>query len=85
MPISAELRDSLHEVFELIQQAKHDPDIVLDYDDAIQVGAVCGGRYGEKPRPYVLTYFPEGEGKLSRAVVSDTASNSKLRILATAA
>ena len=66
VPIPAELRDSLLEVFELIQQAKHDPDIVLDYDDAIQVGAVCGGRYGKKPRPYVLTYFPEGEGKRGR-------------------
>jgi len=66
VPIPAELRDSLREVFELIQQAKHDPDIVLDYDDAIQVGAVCGGRYGKKPRPFVLTYFPEGEGKRGR-------------------
>jgi hypothetical protein len=64
--IPAELRDSLREVFKLIQQAKHDPDIVLDYDDAIQIGAVCGGRYGKKPRPFVLTYFPEGEGKRGR-------------------
>jgi hypothetical protein len=63
VPVPAELRDSLREVFELIQQAKHDPDIVLDYDDAIQVGAVCGGRFGKKPRPYVLTYFPEGDSK----------------------
>lgn len=59
--IPADLRESLHEVFELIQQAKNDPDIILDYDDAIQVGAVCGGRYGKKPRPYVLTYYPEGD------------------------
>ncbi len=66
VPIPTELRDSLLEVVELIQQAKNDPDIVLDFDDAIQVGAVCGGRYGKKPRPYVLTYFPEGEGKLGR-------------------
>jgi len=64
--IPAELRDSLPEVFELIQQAKHDLDIVLDYDDAIQIGAVCGGRYGKKARRYVLTYFPEGEGKRGR-------------------
>jgi len=61
-----ELRVSLREVFELIQQAKHDPDIVLDFDDAIQVGAVCGGRYGKKPRPYVLTYFPQGDTQRGR-------------------
>lgn len=66
VPIPAELRDSLHAVFELIQQAKNDPDIRLDYDDAIQVGAVCGGRYGKKPRSYVLTYYPEGDADRGR-------------------
>lgn len=64
--IPAELRDSLHEVFELIQEARSDPDIVLGFDDAIQVGAVCGGRYGKKPRPYVLTYYPEGDTEKGR-------------------
>jgi hypothetical protein len=61
--IPADLRDSLREVFDLIQQAKDDPDIILDFDDAIQVGGVCGGRYGKKARPYVLTYYPEGDTK----------------------
>jgi hypothetical protein len=66
VPIPAELRDSLREVLELIHQARNDPDIVLDFDDAIQVGAVCGGRYGKKPRPYVLTYYPEGDADRGR-------------------
>ena len=66
VPIPAELRESLREVFELIQQAKNDSDIVLDYDDAIQVGAVCGGRCGEKSRPYVITYYPEGDRERGR-------------------
>src|SRR5436190_18463722 len=60
VPVPDELRQSLREVFDLIRQAKHDPNIRLDYGDAIQVGAVCGGKYGSKDRPYVLTYFPEG-------------------------
>jgi hypothetical protein len=50
----------------LIQQAKTDPDISLGYDDAIQVGAVCGGRYGKKPRRYELTYYPQGETERGR-------------------
>jgi hypothetical protein len=66
VPIPAELRDSLKAVCQLIQQAKNDPDIPLGYDDAIQVGAVCGGRIGKKPRPYVLTYFPEGDDRRGR-------------------
>ena len=66
VPIPGELRDSLREVFELIQRARHDPDVNLDFDDAIQVGAVCGGRYGTKQRPFVLTYYPEGDAKRGR-------------------
>jgi hypothetical protein len=66
VPIPAELRESVREVFELIKRAKNDPDIVLDYGDAIQVGVVCGGRYGKKPRPYVLTFYPECDGDRGR-------------------
>jgi hypothetical protein len=62
VPIPDELRESFHEVFELIQQAKHDPDIRLNYDDAIQMGKVVGGKHGNKLRPYVLTYYPNGIG-----------------------
>jgi hypothetical protein len=43
---------------------------VLDYDDAIQVGAVCGGRTGQPPRPYVLTYFPEDDAERGRWFLS---------------
>ncbi len=68
VPIPGELRDSLREVSELIRQARHDPDIKLDFDDAIQVGdgAVCGGRDGSKQRPFVLTYYPEGDRERGR-------------------
>jgi hypothetical protein len=59
VPIPDELRESLRQIHELIQRAKHDPDIALDFDDAIQVGAVCGGRCGTKQRPYELTYHPQ--------------------------
>jgi hypothetical protein len=38
-----DLKDSLGEAFELIQQAKNDPVLQLYYDDAIQVGSICGG------------------------------------------
>ncbi|QDU79079.1 hypothetical protein Pla110_07830 [Polystyrenella longa] len=62
--IPQELHDSLREVFELIEEAKNDPDSLLDYDDAIQTEAVCGGRRrGEERRPYVFTFYPEGQHK----------------------
>lgn len=64
--IPADLRESFRQVFALIQQARHDPDISLGFDDAIQVGRVCGGKFGKKPRPFVLTYFPEGDSDRGR-------------------
>lgn len=63
VPIPAELVESMREVFELIQEAKTDPNIKLDFDDAVQVGAVCGGRYGKKVCPYVLAYLPSGDAE----------------------
>jgi len=66
VPIPAELRESLREAHELIQRAKHDPDIQLGCDDGIQIGAVCGGKFGKKLRPFVLTYFPGGDGERGR-------------------
>ncbi len=66
MAIPANLQDSLRKVFALIEDAKGDPDINLSYDDAIQVGAVCGGRYGKKPRPYVFTYYPADDKEKGR-------------------
>lgn len=59
--IPDELRESMKEIFDQIEQSENDPDISIDYDDALQTEAVCGGRFGKKPRPYILTYFPKGD------------------------
>lgn len=68
VPIPAELRAALAEVHDLIRQARRDPAIDLSCDDAIQAGdgLVCGGRYGTKHRPYVLTYYPTGDAERGR-------------------
>ena len=57
--VPVELQASLRGVHELIQISLRDPEVNLDFGDAIQVGSVCGGRYGKTNRPYVLTYYPE--------------------------
>ncbi len=64
IPVPPELRSALCEVWELVQQAERDPDeFELDFDDAIQVPHVCGGRYGEGLRPYVLSYYPPSQSE----------------------
>jgi hypothetical protein len=59
VPIPPDLRESLRELAELIEEAKHDPEVLPGYDDAIQFPRLCGGMLGKKHRPFVLTYFPE--------------------------
>jgi hypothetical protein len=66
VPIPDDLRESLREVHELIQEAEYDRDIDLDFDDAIQVGNVCGGRVRGRLRPYQLTYYPPGDSRRGR-------------------
>lgn len=84
--IPDELRESMNEVVDCIRQAKRDQESI-DYGDAIQVGAVCGGRVGTKLRPFVFTYYPSDDprhGKwyltLHRTEVEDIASGQMTEI-----
>lgn len=58
--IPEDLRESLEEAFSMIRRAKRDPDIQLDYGDAIQTGNLVGGKIGSKERPFEFTYSAEG-------------------------
>ena len=66
VPIPTELAEAMREVHWRIEEAKRDPDISIDYDDAIQVGSLCGGRCGKKPRPYEFRYVPYGKREIGR-------------------
>jgi hypothetical protein len=61
VPIPAELKDAMGKVFRLIEEARRDPDVNLDYDDAIHIGPVCGGRYHKKPSRYEFRYDPDNK------------------------
>jgi hypothetical protein len=43
VPIPHDLRDAMREVHRLLRDAESDPDIAVDYDDAIQVDGLCAG------------------------------------------
>jgi hypothetical protein len=66
VPIPDELRDAMREVHEIVEEAENDPDISIDYDDAIQVNGLCGGRCGTKKRPFEFTFYPPGGDKRAR-------------------
>ncbi len=56
--IPDELRDAIREAYFLIGESIRDPDVRLDYGDAIQCGCLIGGRVGSKKRPFEFTYYP---------------------------
>lgn len=64
--IPEELRDAMRLAWEMIDQAEIDPDIGLDYDDAIQAPHLCGGRIRPGKRPFVFTYYPTGDEERGR-------------------
>lgn len=55
-PVPDELRESLREALDLIHESFRDPDVRVDYGDAIQSPRLCGGRVGTEKRPYEFTY-----------------------------
>jgi hypothetical protein len=58
MAIPDDLRDAMRQVHQLLRDAENDPDVVVDFGDAIQVDGLCGGRYRSGKRPFGFTYYP---------------------------
>jgi len=59
LPVPLDLKEALTEAFHMIEDSRHDPDVRVDFDDAIQVGKLCGGKVGDKRRPFEFTYYPD--------------------------
>ncbi len=59
--IPDELRDAIREAHFLIGESKRDPDVRVDYGDAIQCGCLIGGRVGSKDRPFEFSYYPDAD------------------------
>ena len=55
--VTPELRDDMQEVCEFLNEAADDPDENIDYDDAIQIGSLCGGRLNRRHDMYLFSYY----------------------------
>ena len=53
------------------RNGERNPRYPLD-DDAIQVGVLCGGKFGSEQRPFVLTFYPEGGLELEPGIFPPT-------------
>jgi hypothetical protein len=56
-----DLRNAMQEVHSLVEEARRDSDVNIDFDDAIQIGPICGGRYKKKPSQFEFRYRPDGD------------------------
>lgn len=55
--IPNELRTDMQEVWEFLQEVTGDEDINIDFDDAIQIGSLCGGRIDERNDIFLFSYY----------------------------
>ena len=54
--VSSELQTDMREVREYLDEVAGDPDVNIDYDDAIQIGSLCGGRLNHRQDVYLFSY-----------------------------
>jgi hypothetical protein len=52
-----ELRQNMRDVCEYLDEVANDRDVDIDFDDAIQMGALCGGRFNRRKDLYNFSYY----------------------------
>ena len=55
--VPIELRTDMQSVCELLDEFADDPDENIDFDDAIQIGSLCGGRIDSRKDRYLFSYY----------------------------
>lgn len=78
--IPAELRTDMQAVCEYLDEVGDDPDENIDFDDAIQIGALCGGRIDRRRKLFFFSYhLPNGDVwdfKVPRTILDAIADGS---------
>jgi hypothetical protein len=54
--VPPELQADMREVCQYLNEVADDPDENIDYDDAIQIGSLCGGRVNRRQEIYLFSY-----------------------------
>jgi hypothetical protein len=86
--VTPELRADMQSVCEYLDEVADDPDVDIDYDDAIQIGSLCGGRINRRKDLYLFTYYlSSGDDwmfEAARTILDGIADGSISRISVTA-
>ena len=81
-------RNDMIEVCEFVAEVENDPDENIDFGDAIQIGALCGGRSNRKKNQFLFSYYdPSGEVwsfEISRSMMDSVAGGGTRQLTVTA-
>lgn len=78
--VTPELQSDMRDVCEYLDEVADDPDENIDYDDAIQIGSLCGGRLDRRRDIYLFSYHLDNGNvwsfKVPRTVLDGIADGS---------
>ena len=78
--VGPELQADMREVCEYLDEVADDPDENIDFDDAIQIGSLCGGRMDRRRDIYLFSYHLENGDvwsfKVPRTILDGIADGS---------
>ena len=78
--VTPELQSDMRDVCEYLDDVGDDPDENIDYDDAIQIGSLCGGRLDRRRDIYLFSYHLDNGDvwsfKVPRTVLDGIADGS---------
>lgn len=78
--VTPELQSDMRDVCGYLDDVADDPDENIDYDDAIQIGSLCGGRLDRRRDTYLFSYYLDNGDvwslKVPRTVLDGVADGS---------
>jgi hypothetical protein len=78
--VTSELQSDMQEVCAFLDEVAEDPDTNIDYDDAIQIGSLCGGRLNRRQEIYLFSYHHANDDvwsfKVPRTILEGIADGS---------
>jgi hypothetical protein len=86
--VPEELRTDMQSVCDYLDDVADDPDENIDFDDAIQIGSLCGGRIDRRKDIYLFSYYPSNgdvwDFRVRRTILDGVADGSISKLTVTA-
>lgn len=82
--VTSELQADMRQVCEYLDEVANDPDENIDFDDAIQIGSLCGGRLDRRRGIFLFSYHHKNGDvwsfKVPRTILDGIADGSMVKL-----